>query len=340
MAISARVQELFRPAAGRSRHPAGQARGCRGGQAWRPRSSGGGRRNVLVGALNIQSLLPKIVALQHDELHRLNYDIFIITETWLKSATPTRLVTFPGYTLHRADRPGGSGFGRVTILCSDSYSGSVIPQPGSECTACQLESLWLRVRPPSGQRFTLAAVHRPTRRTAAALQADFHELEAQYQRVVLQYPGAVFIMGDFNCNMLDSTNSGRARLSEMLQSYHLHQFVTQPTYSSGSLLDVVISSYNDAVQRVGVFDCAFSPHSYVRSLLMFTKCRFKPCRVRTRILKHTDHSSLLRDLYLVDWTGVFISDSVGDMWSHLLGLLTRALLGLWIFHHLLGGGGV
>ena len=110
-------------------------------------------------------------------------------------------------------------------------------------------------------RFTLAAVYRPPRRTAAALQADFHELEAQYQLAVLQYPGPVFIMGDLNCNMLDSTNPGKARLSEMLQSYHLHQFVTQPIYSSGSLLDIVISNSNDAVQRVGVFDCAFSPHS-------------------------------------------------------------------------------
>ena len=111
----------------------------------------------------------------------------------------------------------------------------------------------------------------------------------------------------------------------MLQSYHLHQFVTQPTYSSGSLLDVVISNSNDAVQRVGVFDCAFSPHSYVRSLLMFTKCRSKPSRVRTRILKHIDHSSLLRDLYFVDWTGVFTSDSVADMWSHLLALLAPVI---------------
>ena len=72
---------------------------------------------------------------------------------------------------------------------------------------------------------------------------------------------------------------------------------------------------------------------------MFTKCRSKPSRVRTRILKHIDHSSLLRELYFVDWTGVFTSDSVADMWSHLLALLTRALLGLWIFHRLLGGGG-
>ena len=124
--------------------------------------------------------------------------------------------------------------------------------------------------------------------------------------------------GHLNCNMLDSTNPGKARLSEMFQSYHLHQFVRQPDYSSGSLLDAVISNSNDAVPRVGVFDCALSPHSYVRSLLMFTKCRSKPSRVRTRILKYIDHSSLLRDLYFVDRTGVFPSDSVADMWSHLL----------------------
>ena len=66
----------------------------------------------------------------------------------------------------------------------------------TECAACQLESLWLRVRPPVGPPFTLAAVYRPPRRTAAALSADIGALETQYQRVLLQYEGPVFIMGD------------------------------------------------------------------------------------------------------------------------------------------------
>ena len=166
-------------------------------------------------------------------------------------------------------------------------------------------------------------MYRPPRRTAAALQADIEELEAQYQRVVLQYPGRVFIMGDLNCNMLDTvTNPSGARLSEMLQSYHLHQFVTQATYPTGSLLDVVISDSSDAVRRVGVFKCAFSPHSLVRSLLTLTKCRYRPCRVKTRSLKHIDRAHLLHDLYSVDWTGVFTCDSVTHMWSHLLTHLT------------------
>ena len=40
-----------------------------------------------MGLLNVQSLLPKIAALQHDHLNRLHYDVCVLTETWLRSAT-------------------------------------------------------------------------------------------------------------------------------------------------------------------------------------------------------------------------------------------------------------
>ena len=99
----------------------------------------------------------------------------------------------------------------------------------------------------------------------------------------------------------------------MLQSFHLHQFVHQPTYSSGSLLDVVFSNSDDFVQRVGVYPCSFSPHSYVRLLLSIPKCRSKPARIRS--LKRLCHPDLLDDLYRVDWTGI-LAVSVASMWSH------------------------
>ncbi|KAF0288234.1 hypothetical protein FJT64_013386 [Amphibalanus amphitrite] len=112
----------------------------------------------------------------HEHLNRLDYDICVITETWLRPATASRLVTFPGYTLHRADRPGDAGYGGVAILVKDSYTASVIPQPASDCAACRLESLWLRVKPATGRQFSIAAVYRPPRRTVAAVQADLDEL--------------------------------------------------------------------------------------------------------------------------------------------------------------------
>ena len=176
-------------------------RGCRGGRAWRRSGPDGHQRNLLMGLINIQSLLPKITDLQHDHLNRLHYDICVLTETWLRSATASRLVTFPGYTLHRADRPGDVGHGGVAILVRDGYTASVIPQPASDCVDCRLESLWLRVKPDSGPHFSIAAVYRPPRRTVTAVRADIDELEMQFQRVLLRYQGPVFILGDLNCNL-------------------------------------------------------------------------------------------------------------------------------------------
>ena len=105
-------------------------RGCRGGRAWRRSGPGGHWQSLLAGLINIQSLLPKITPLQHDYLNRLDYDLCVVTETWLRSATPSRLVTFPGYALHRADRLGDAGYGGVAILVKQDYAAAVIPPAG------------------------------------------------------------------------------------------------------------------------------------------------------------------------------------------------------------------
>ena len=169
------------------------------------------------------------------------------------------------------------------------------------------------------RQFSIAAVYRPPRRTVAAIEADISELEQQYQRVLLQYPGPIIIMGDMNCNMLESgTNAGKDRLCEMLQSFQLEQYVKQPTFSSGSLLDVVIRNQTDFIQRVACYSCTFSPHLFVRTLLSSPKCRNKPSHVHSRLLRNVNRGALFHDLSCVDWSGVFIPESVADQWDFLL----------------------
>ena len=87
----------------------------------------------------------------------------------------------------------------------------------------------------------------------------------------------------------------------------------------------MICNSGDVVQRVGVFKCAFSPHSFIRALLCLPKCRRKPRRIRSRLFKSIDHLSLLHDLHLVDWSGVFSCSSVSDKWSHITHRLTLVL---------------
>ena len=89
----------------------------------------------------------------------------------------------------------------------------------------------------------------------------------------------------------------------------------------------MICNSGDVVQRVGAFKCAFSPHCFIRVLLSLPKCRRKPRHIRTRLFRNIDHLSLLRDLHLVDWSGVFNCPSVVDKWSyithHLLSVFDR-----------------
>ena len=97
---------------GRGRRP--QRRGARG-----RRGRGGGRRvadgRLRIGSLNIQSLKSKTQELAV-ELQRLDLDIMLLSETWLRPSTPSQLIVVPCYTISRVDRPDGRGYGGVVIL--------------------------------------------------------------------------------------------------------------------------------------------------------------------------------------------------------------------------------
>ena len=92
------------------------ARGKRGG-GWRAAASTG----LLIGTLNIQSLKPKLLELTH-EANQSQYDLLILNETWLRPSIPNRLLTIPGYSLYRVDRPGGRGYGGVALLVRNQIS--------------------------------------------------------------------------------------------------------------------------------------------------------------------------------------------------------------------------
>ena len=86
----------------------------------------------------------------------------------------------------------------------------------------------------------IGAVYRQPRSTVSALEVDFEDLERQYQHVLLNYPDCVVVInGDLTYNMFgDADAAARRRLVAFLSSYSLTRTVSEPTYKSGSLLDV------------------------------------------------------------------------------------------------------
>ena len=296
----------------------------RGPNGWRARDVRGG---TLIGAINIQSVKPKLLELNH-ELSKRRYDLLSITETWLKPNTPSRLLSFPGYRLFRADRPDKSGYGGVAVLCRDGFEASVITVPPATDPSSKMETLWLSVRSARrGHPFVLAVVYRPPRRTLTALEADFETLEQQLQHVMLKHPGSkIIINGDLNCNVLaDSSDLSRQTLLNFLGNFSLSQVIDRPTYATGSLLDIVIVNDSEIVRKSGTRECDNSPHKYVVAALCIPRNRVKPTVVNSRPLKRVNIEELHASLYRADWQAVYREGRCSDQWERFLSIFTPIL---------------
>ena len=251
------------------------------------------------------------------ELDRFNYDFVVLSETWLRPCTPSRFLNFPGYVIKRADRAWPpKGYGGVAVVYRDTYECKPIKVPAAEQADTKLESLWNLFR-WDNNRVIVASLYRPPRHTAAALEADFDCLEQQYQHVLLHYPDCPIVLaGDLNCDLLSASSPSKACLIEVLDKYSLKQVIAAPTYSSGSLLDVIIS--NRDIVRSGTRFCHFSPHYFTRAILSLPRPRFKPHVIECRSFKRFDLLGFETELLATDWSTVYLSPTVTDAWSAFL----------------------
>ncbi|KAF0298386.1 hypothetical protein FJT64_004253 [Amphibalanus amphitrite] len=159
-----------------------QRRGARGRGSRRGSRPTSASRGLLIGALNVQSLRPKLLELS-EVLHRQKYDIVLLAETWLKPTVPNRLLVIPGYSVHREDRPDGRGYGGVAVVAREDLTVTPLKPATQRPPDSRLETIWSLVRADRGRRLVLCSLYRPPRYTVTALDADFRDLETQVQSV-------------------------------------------------------------------------------------------------------------------------------------------------------------
>ena len=276
-------------------------------------------------SLNILSLKPKILDLRHD-LELLDCDIAVITETWLRPETSSRFITIPGFSLHRADRPDGSGHGGIAVLVKNNLKVKPIKSVAGVENDGNIETLWLQITNHIGRRFTLGSVYRPPKHTRDAISADLDCLDSQVQRVLLSSTENIVITGDLNCNLLAADNDVcKLKFNQFLHSLGLHQFVTDPTYVSGSLLDVFVSNAENFLSDVSVYPCPYSDHSMIKANLYIPKSRRKPTYVSSRRLHRINIPAFHAALRAVDWNLVISQPEVSEQWSALINCLIPIL---------------
>ena len=274
-----------------------------------------------IGLLNIQSLKPKLLELS-DLLRQNQVDLMGLCETWLRHTTPDRLLVLPGYRLFRVDRPDGSGYGGVALVAKEGLIVNPLHVSTDAVSNSKLETLWVLIRLKNKRQLVICVAYRPPRRAVADIEADFVALENQYQYVLAKYSLVkIVICGDLNCDWLKPhLNRGGSALHDFVSEYSLSQFVTAPTYSTGSLLDVIMSNCSYIIQQCLVSHCHFSPHQLVIAFLSIPRFRLPRRTIRSRCLRSVDKEALRLALTLADWGSVFAAPTTSFKWERFLEL--------------------
>ena len=159
------------------------------------------RENIVLELLNVQSILPKLPDIRADVCTR-SPDFICYTETNLKSATPNRLVSIPGYQLFRQDRSLGrkkSG-GGIAVFVKDGMSVNILKVTKNIANS-NLESLWVRIKIDKKKAATLVCIYRPPSTNHFQIESDFNDLEDQLQQVIAASTcDRIIIAGDFNAD--------------------------------------------------------------------------------------------------------------------------------------------
>ncbi|KAJ8914711.1 hypothetical protein NQ315_017421 [Exocentrus adspersus] len=199
-------------------------------------------RSITIAHLNIRSLLPKLVHLKSHVLTDA-YDVLCLSETWLTQTISDNLISLDNYNLVRADRHGNRG-GGVLLYIKKHIAYKILTVNNN------IEQLWIKFK-LGGIQTAVGVLYRPWN-----VNVDYFidALELALS-VAGQECDQLFLLGDFNIDLLKPYSSSAQKLNQVLDSFGLCQLVNSPTRitpTSETLLDLVITSSENCISSIDV----------------------------------------------------------------------------------------
>lgn len=180
-------------------------------------------------ALNIRSLLPKIDLIRL-ELKDVKLDALVFNETWLKPIVDSGLIKIDDLQCIRADRSVRNAQGDIKSgggICVH-YSNKYIGNPIAEFTNCDddLETLCVILKCSEHTKVVILGIYRPP---SGSIPNAISRLNQLCEQILGLYTTAdVYIIGDFNVNLLDSSNYA-LQIKELCANHSLFSLVNRPT---------------------------------------------------------------------------------------------------------------
>ena len=243
---------------------------------------------------------------QHD-LH-----IFGITESWLLKSMPDSFVSLPGFKLFRSDTPGNHPKHGVCLYVKKNIS---VVEVAVDChNVLCLKLLDYEV--------FIILVYRPPSNSMADNQLLFNVLNE------FCFGREVVLFGDFNFPLIDWSLEAPSlsvydcladQFVELVSSLGLSQWITEPTFLSGNVLDLLFTSTTDRVGHVEIHPpfprCGHSP--IVFSYVFFSQPYSIYCPSPRYDWKRGRYKHIDREISAVDWEFEFAELSTSAKYGRL-----------------------
>lgn len=258
-----------------------------------------------------------------------DFDVLGVTETWLEPSIPSDSFEIPGYTLLRADRSNQahhalpSKGGGVAMYIRDIFQFQTF-QLSDVDSGIEHLTVILKIR---GGSVGLVVVYKPPcvnyTCLTSLLHASFIELASEVMSVIC--------LGDFNIDLLSSTNNDAKYMRRLLKAYNTIQHVNEPTRvtaNTATLIDHIIAEKCVEIERCGVVDASsildergihITDHKLVYCCLKKQAQKKEANFITYRDFKNFNIDAALIDVRNVDWESAKDIQGVDNINSFICG---------------------
>lgn len=209
-------------------------------------------RGIKIGHVNVRNLLSKSkkddvrIIIQH-----YNFDVFAVTESWLKPDVMIDEIDVANYQLLRADRPGQKVGGGILLYIKSEF---IIVDTTTPFSA-PVESIAVTLKRPHLPQIKIIAIYRPENSPTSFID--------KFQDVLTSHTNEeTYILGDFNLDQL-SEKAQPYKLKNVIYKCGFKQIINRPTRitsTSETLLDLMITNNPQLIITSGVWPTHLADH--------------------------------------------------------------------------------
>ena len=261
--------------------------------------------------INARSVLNKLDELKHSYK---DFDVIIITETWLNDSTCSSLLSWEGFQLIRQDRDTirNKKGGGVCIYIRSSIKFEIVNELQKSLDN-NIEYVYIKLKPHMQKSIYLMGIYRPP----DGKYRDFIQYITQRLNQIDRSRSDTLLIGDFNIDFNDKKLMANSTLDILENKYGLKQMVktdTRITDSSSTCIDLIFTDISNIMDS-GVINYNISDHLPIYLIKKKIRNKIVKKNVAGRSYLRYDREVFKRLLHLQDWSEFDIAMDPTTLWD-------------------------